>query len=145
MKWRSAFFLALLWSLLFTLLPLPRGGLPARSAASAATATISVSPATASPGGVVSVSGNNFQPGEFVSIGMDLQPMTNVAVLANGVVPTTNITIPVGTGDGKHTVYALGLSSHLTALTTVTVQRLHPLIHLNASTYDVQRQACVLG
>ncbi len=116
---------------------------PAMAAGTAA--QITVTPTTATPGSVVTITGTNFQPGEVVNVGFDLQPMINVLAGADGALPTTPITVPLGASIARHTIYAYGLVSHLLATSQISVSALVAHISLNAPSFDVQRVACVAG
>lgn len=92
-----------------------------------AAAQISINPSSAFAGATVSVNGANFWPGEKVSLGIGLTTLVTVTADAQGGLPATPITIPLGSFAGTHTVFALGhFSLRLaTAPLVVLTARLH--------------------
>lgn len=108
-------------------------------------AVIAVIPTTINPGGAVTVSGANFQPGESIGVGLDGHTYANAIATAGGLLPATGFAIPLTTSPGPHTVYAYGRSSRREPSTPITVNPLAPSLTLDRASASVGSRVCVSG
>jgi len=103
--------------------------------APAVKAAITAVPATVNRGGLVTVSGANFAPGETVLLYFSAAPkvVTPAKADRNGLLPPTGVTIPYAIGAGVHHLVAVGVTSKRSAVTTLTVENIAPRIALSVA------------
>lgn len=94
-------------------------------------ASVTVTPATVSPGGTVGISASGFIPGETVGIGLRGGPiaaftLATVVVGTGGGVSIQNVTIPGFLPAGSYTLTIAGQTSGRSATTSLTVQAPRP-------------------
>ena len=115
---------------------------PRPAALAAATATPTPAPATlmnvsgpTNRGGVVTVSGTGFMPGE--TINLTLSGVTGAATMAKadakGLLPATGVSVPYSLKPGSYTLTATGAASKRAATTPITIAALAPTITASAS------------
>jgi len=93
--------------------------------------SLQATPQTTSAGGIVTVSGSGFVPGEAIAFTASGQPAGTATAGPTGAFSGATVTIPGGVGPGLLMVVAQGSTSGRTASTTVSVVALAP--HLLAS------------
>lgn len=93
---------------------------PLRAAPRAAV-SLALDPRTASPGGVVLVTGHGFLPGEPVSVRLDGLPPVSATADAGGVLPVTGLVIAAAEPPGLYPVVARGLRSGRAARALLTI------------------------
>ncbi len=95
----------------------------ARPRLAAAAPTVTVSPASVNPGGIVTVSGSGFEANEAVTLAFDANPAfsAKAQAMASGQLPATGFTIPAVSGAGAHNITATGAASGHTATAGLTV------------------------
>ena len=103
--------------------------------APAVKAAITAVPATVNRGGLVTVSGANFAPGETVLLYFSADPkvVTPAKADSNGLLPPTGVTIPYAIGAGVHHLVAVGVTSKRSAMTTLTIENIAPRIVLSVA------------
>ncbi len=103
--------------------------------APAVKAAIIAVPATVNRGGLVTVSGANFAPGETVLLYFSADPkvVTPATADSNGLLPPTGVTIPYAIGAGVHHLVAVGATSKRSAVTTLTIENIAPRIVLSVA------------
>ncbi len=93
--------------------------------------SLQAAPQTTSAGGIVTVSGSGFVPGEAIAFTANGQPAGAATAGPTGAFSGATVTIPGGVGPGLLTLVAQGATSGRSASTTVNVIALAP--HLLAS------------
>ncbi len=86
-------------------------------------ATLTVTPATSTRGGMVSISGAGFTANERVDLTIDgvTTPITTITATAAGALPPTSVMIPYTAAVGERTLTATGGTSHRTATARVVL------------------------
>jgi large repetitive protein len=106
----------------------------------AVTASIAVSPVSASAGSLITVSGTGFSPGEAVVISFNNQIVRNVTADAVGSFANGSFVVAPGTAPGQYGVAATGTSSTRTANSVLTVSPAPPSgSHINLARTMVHR------
>lgn len=99
----------------------------------AANPMLRVSSTTANRGGVVTVTGSGFRPGETVDL--TVSGVSGIAATAtanaNGMLPATGISIPYSLTPGSYTITATGTASKRMSKAAITVAKLTPSIAIS--------------
>jgi hypothetical protein len=103
---------------------------------SAVSATFAVAPAATNRGGLITLSGGNFAPGEAVTVTIEgvITPLAAITATAGGTLSATGVSIPYSVPVGPHTLRATGAVSQRAATAAITVAALTPSISLNPAT-----------
>jgi len=103
---------------------------------SAVSATFAVAPAATNRGGLITLSGGNFAPGEAVTVTIEgvITPLATITATAGGTLSATGVSIPYSVPVGPHTLRATGAVSQRAATAAITVAALTPSISLNPAT-----------
>jgi len=97
------------------------------------TATFAVTPAATNRGGLITLSGGSFAPGEAVTVTVDgvITPLAAITATAQGALSATGVSIPYSLPVGPHTLRATGALSKRAATAGITVVALTPSISLS--------------
>lgn len=99
------------------------------------TTTMTASPTTTNRGGLVTVSGAGYLPGE--TIALTVSGLAGTAALTRadtgGALPPTGVGIPYSLAPGPHTITAAGTVSKRSSSVTISVEELRPAIALSAA------------
>ncbi len=108
-------------------------------------AQLAVVPLVTNAGGVVTLSGANFTPGESIGIGIDGHTYVSATANPQGLLPPTGFSVPLTTAPGAHTVYAYGRTSRRLVNVVITVNPLRPTLQLDHGTAIVGTRICATG
>ena len=109
--------------------------------------TLSVTPSSTNPGGLITLSGGGFAPAEAVSIMLRDVNTTLGTITANaqGQLPATDLSLPYSLALGAHTLQATGTVSRRSASTGLTVVALAPALSLSATSLSPGAIVSVTG
>ncbi len=110
-------------------------------------ASLALTPTVANRGGVVTLSGAGFAANETVAITISATtPVTATGKAdANGLLPSTGVSLPYSLAPGTYQVEAQGSASKRRARGKVTVQQLTPSITLSPATASPDGKVTVMG
>jgi len=96
-------------------------------------ATLAVAPATTNRGGLITISGGNYAPGEklFVTVDGVAASLATVTATVTGTLPLTGVSIPYSLPEGAHVLRVSGAVSGRTATAAIVVAALVPTIGLS--------------
>jgi len=108
---------------------------------------ITAVPLTVNRGGLVTVSGAGFLPGERIELYFSALPalLTPALADAGGLLPSTGVSVPYALGAGAHHLMARGVTSKRTASTVLTVLTIAPRITLDVSSAKPGDKETVVG
>jgi len=108
-------------------------------------AAIVVAPASINPGGVLTVSGAGFAPGEIVVVGLDGAAYAQTRATAQGLLAPTGFALPRTAATGRRAVFAQGVRSRRVARASVTVNPLRVTLRLDHADVGVGARLCASG
>src|SRR5438270_517 len=85
------------------------------TAYAATAATLTVSPPLVAAGGTLTAKGAHFGAGESVDLSVDSTRVATAKASSTGTFSGKHVTVPAGAKPGKHTVRAVGRTSHRSA------------------------------
>ena len=111
------------------------------------TATFAVTPAATNRGGLITLSGGSFAPGEAVTVTVDgvITPLAAITATAQGALSATGVSIPYSLPVGPHTLRATGALSKRAATAGITVVALTPSISLSPAAAGPGASVTVTG
>ena len=111
---------------------------------SSAIASISLSPTSAAPGSMVTVTGSNFGTNTSVIIKLDESIITTITTTSAGAF-TATFAVPGSTVTGSHTISASDGAKNASATLNVTLQTLQPSISLSSTSAIAGSSVTVSG
>jgi len=108
-------------------------------------AHIEAIPTVTDPGGVLTVTGRGFSPGERIRVAVDGGAGVVTRATADGILPPTGLAVSLDAHPGVHTVVATGLSSGRVARARMTVRPINPTLRLDRHTIVEGGRLCATG